>query len=123
MKIVVTRQAQADITQAAEWYEAKGEGLGDKFLDRVGDALDRIALNPHGYAAVFRDLRRCVVPRFPYALWFRIQGGTLIVACLHSKRNPSLATERAMGIAELPKRDLFWNLLAERGGFELALHQ
>ena len=105
MKIVVTRQAQADIAQAAEWYEAKGEGLGDKFLDQVSDALDRIALNPRGYAAVFRDLRRCVVPRFPYALWFRVQGETLIVACLHSKRNPSFAKERAMGIAQLPKRD------------------
>jgi hypothetical protein len=50
--VSLTRQARRDIAEASEWYEQKSEGLGGKFLDRVAESLDKIGLNPLGYARV-----------------------------------------------------------------------
>jgi toxin ParE1/3/4 len=99
----LTRQARADIAEAADYYEQKSEGLGDKFVDRVLEAVEKIAANPHGYAKVFQNLRRCNVPKFAYALWFEIRpDNSLVVACLHAKRSSQLAKER-VPVVEMPK--------------------
>lgn len=102
--VKLTKAAKADLAQAAEYYERKAEGLGGKFLDRVEQASDRIEGNPQGYAVVFEGLRRCTIPRFPYAMFFQIRSdSSLVIACLHCKRSPALAKERARGFTKTPK--------------------
>jgi hypothetical protein len=46
LNVSITRQARRDIAQAADWYERKMNGLGEEFLDRVQEGIDRIGLNP-----------------------------------------------------------------------------
>ena len=91
-----TQIADGEVRRAAAWYEEQSEGLGDKFLSRVQEAVDKIARNPQGYAFAVENVRRCLVPRFQDALWFTVEPDeSIVIACLHSKRSPVLAKERA----------------------------
>ena len=70
-------------------YESQQAGLGDEFLDCVDEMLNRICQMLESYAVVYRDVRRAVVRRFPYAVYYRIVSSRVIVtAIFHSRRNP-----------------------------------
>jgi plasmid stabilization system protein ParE len=44
---------------------------------------------PESYVIVYRDIRRAVIKRFPYAVYYRIVSSRVIViAIFHSRRNP-----------------------------------
>jgi toxin ParE1/3/4 len=101
----LTKVAEREIAHAAKWYERKREGLGAEFVGRVRQAVEQIAENPQGYALLFRDLRRANFRQFPYALWFQVRPDkSLVVACLHGKRSPTLAKERRSGVVEKPRK-------------------
>ena len=103
MKVSLLPIAKAEISAAAEGYERKSPGLGHKFLDRVDQALEKIGRNPQGYQKVIGENRRCNLEKFPYALWFKIVNEVVVVGCLDSRRDPTLARERAVGVIPLPK--------------------
>jgi hypothetical protein len=103
--VIVTGTAQSEIDSAAAWYENRREGLGSEFLDRVGETLAKIEMNPDGYAVGYRGLRRANLDQFPYGLWFFVKpDNSLVVACLHGRRHPVLAHERASGIIPMPRK-------------------
>jgi plasmid stabilization system protein ParE len=63
----------ADIEDARAWYERARPGLGEEFLAAVTTALNHISDNPVLDPAVHRDTRRALVPRCPYALFYRAE--------------------------------------------------
>jgi toxin ParE1/3/4 len=101
-RVEVSSSAKADIERAAAWYEAQKERLGDRFLTAVLDTIDRISLNPEGYAKVIKGARKAELHRFPYSLFFTIKNDVLVIACLHGKRSPVLAAERSSGVLPMP---------------------
>ena len=101
-RVEVSASAKADISRAAVWYEGQKEGLGGRFLTAVLDTIDRIALNPEGYAKVIMDARRAELRKFPYSLFFTVKNDVLVIACLHGKRSPVLAVERSSGVLPMP---------------------
>jgi toxin ParE1/3/4 len=49
----------------------------------------RISENPLIYPDVHRGVRRALVRRFPYAVFYRLRGeGVQVIAVLHQARNP-----------------------------------
>lgn len=100
MNVVLTSAARRDVASAADWYESKREGLGDEFLNRVDGALENIGSNPLAYRKVSGENRRCPLEQFPFALFFKIEGDAIVVACLHAKRRPELVKERSAGVLE-----------------------
>ncbi len=95
MTLLVRPEAKQDVVEAAQWYDSKKIGLGVEFVDEIDAALDRVARGPKMYAAVYRDLRRSLVRRFPYAVYFAIRGTSVIVmAVLHQRRNQDILSER-----------------------------
>lgn len=89
-RVVVRPAAAADIEDAYEWYESQHPGLGDEFLAALGATRDRLLEHPEAYPVLHRNTRRALIPqRFPYALFYRLYGDTIvIVACMHAKRAP-----------------------------------
>jgi plasmid stabilization system protein ParE len=88
--------AEDDLAQARAWYESRRPGLGGEFLATVAAHLDRIAEGPREYPVVYRGLRRAVVRRFPYLIYFVLRSGRVtVVACLHGRRHPEELTSRA----------------------------
>lgn len=102
--IAYTASALRDIEQAFNWYEDKQEGLGDRFIADVRETARRIEANPKGYAPAIGEARKALLRKFPYAMYFKVNAdGSLVIACLHSRRDARLAKERAAGITEIPK--------------------
>lgn len=87
--LVFRQEIRDELNEAYNWYESQQQGLGDEFLDSVDEMLNRICQMPESYAVVYRDVRRAVVRRFPYAVYYRIVSSRVIVtAIFHSRRDP-----------------------------------
>jgi plasmid stabilization system protein ParE len=87
--LVFRPEVGAELKEAYDWYESQKVGLGDEFLECVDNLLDRICLMPESYVFVHRDVRRAVVKRFPYAVYYRVVSSRVIViAIFHGRRNP-----------------------------------
>lgn len=89
LPIVFEPEVEAEVDEAYHWYERQCRGLGEGFLAAVRAALDRIQLNPEIHAVVYREVRRALVRRFPYAIYYRIEPDRIaVVAIHHGKRDP-----------------------------------
>lgn len=85
-----TSAAIADLLAAHDWYEQRSPGLGKDFVRVIDDAFDGIAQQPTLFPPLHRGLRRLLVRRFPYAVFYRIDPDAIrVVAVLHSKMNVS----------------------------------
>ena len=89
MDLILRPAAAADVEEAFSWYERQRPGLGEEFLEMVNAGLRDIAAHPLRQAIIFREVRRLLVTRFPYSLFYRVYSNAIVVvACMHSRRNP-----------------------------------
>ena len=87
--VVFSPAARVELIEACDWYAARNAELADRFIAEVEKVVARIATAPQQFPVIYRDVRRARCRRFPYALFFRVVGGTLqVIACLHGKRDP-----------------------------------
>ena len=85
----VRTAAEHDVAGAQDWYEEQLFGLGSAFHREFSEAIDRLAETPLIYPVVYRDVRRAVLHRFPFLVWFRVVGSVVtILACTHGKADP-----------------------------------
>jgi plasmid stabilization system protein ParE len=90
VNVIVDPEAAADVAAASDWCEAQRPGLGDAFEAAFFEALDAVLRAPEAYRVVHRDVRRVLLRRFPYELYYRVFGEDLVViACLHGRRHPA----------------------------------
>jgi plasmid stabilization system protein ParE len=71
--------ADADIETAFQWYQTEQAGLGLEFLDALRTAYRRVVDNPFKYQELRSGIRRILTKRFPYAVYFVIEGETIFV--------------------------------------------
>lgn len=84
-----------DLSTAWDWYEQRRSGLGEEFLAAVERCVERITTNPKLFAVVHRDVRRALVGRFPYAVFFAIRDEEVtVLAILHARRDPGTWLQR-----------------------------
>lgn len=95
-RVVVTRAAAADITAARNWYRDRRPELGSDWLTEVDAALERVAARPEMYPIVLADIRRVLVRRFPYSLYYQLRNGTVrVIAVAHQRQHPQNWQRRA----------------------------
>jgi len=88
----------ADVQAAYEWYEAQRPGLGKEFIAAVEAAVVSLLAFPEAYPVVHRGARRVLLERFPYGLYYRIEGArVVVVACMHAARDPRRRDARLAG--------------------------
>ena len=89
-RLISEPPADVDVEAAFEWYENERQGLGLEFLDELRAAYNRIADSPLKYQELRGGIRRALLRRFPYAVYFAIEGDVVIVvAVLHASRDPA----------------------------------
>ena len=94
-KIIVLAQAEKDIVEAHGWYEEQRPGLGADFRSAIDALVHRVRENPLAYPVVHKDVRRAVLRRFPYLLYFiEAPDRVIVIACLHGRRSPSAHRSR-----------------------------
>ena len=88
-RLVIRPEAEAEIAEAAQWYEAQERGLGREFLRAVRAATAGVRCNPLLYQTIIEEARRVLVRRFPYSIIYEIHGSDVVVlGCFHSARDP-----------------------------------
>jgi toxin ParE1/3/4 len=86
----VRPEAQADIREAARWYEDREAGLGLRFLREIRTSLQHIHDNPLMFPIIENDVRRALFHKFPYSVYFVNEPEAIaIIAVLHQHRRPS----------------------------------
>ena len=89
-RLISEPRADLDVEAAFEWYENERQGLGLEFLDELRAAYNRIADGPLKYQELRGGIRRALLRRFPYAVYFAIEGDVVVVvAVLHASRDPA----------------------------------
>ena len=82
-------RAVREVGEAREWYEEQSEGLGLEYQAALELQLRRLEQAPLLYVEIVPGIRRSLLPRFPYAVFFTIKGDLLhILAVIHNARNP-----------------------------------
>jgi plasmid stabilization system protein ParE len=95
MKIAFLPAAQAELDDAFAWYEEQAVGLGYEFLDELDQSLRLIATFPRLQPLVGKKVRRCLVNRFPYGIFYGIADSAIIVVAVgHLKRKPAYWSQR-----------------------------
>ena len=80
-----------DAHEAFVWHETAATGLGHELLRCYFAAVALAHREPLLFRTVYRDFRRVLLGRFPYALYFRVEQGTVVFFLLiHGARNPAL---------------------------------
>ena len=90
MKLITFHsEADAEVNEAAQFYETRSPGLGSALLDEVQRSLDQMATTPEAYQQIGRRVRRKPLWRFPYNLVYAVYPDRIrIVAFAHQKRRP-----------------------------------
>ena len=91
LPVVLRAEAEAEFDEAFDWYDSQRVGLGPAFAAEVQRVLDGIAANPLMHRTVLADVRKAVVRRFPYCVFYRPHADRVeVIAVFHSRRNPSV---------------------------------
>ncbi len=79
--VIFTQIARMELIEAQDWYEGEAAGLGRRFREAINTLVGRMCHSPRQFPIVYKNVRRAVLPRFPYSLFF-------VIACFHGSRDP-----------------------------------
>ena len=93
LPVVLRDEAQAEFDEAFDYYEAQQAGLGVDFAERVQQVFDRIAANPKMGRVILADVRKAVVSRFPYCIFYRSDATRVeVIAVFHGSDSTFVLT-------------------------------
>ena len=70
VELIIRPEAEADAFQAFRWYNDQRTGLGQEFLAELDRAIESVRANPEASRKLYREYRRALTRRFPYALFY-----------------------------------------------------
>lgn len=86
--------AAAEVVNAITWYAQPEIDQASAFLRELERTEVHLASNPALYQRVEDEIRRAIMRRFPYSLFYVIEGGEVIVlACMHQQQKPRTREE------------------------------
>ena len=98
-RLRIHADAVLEFDAAIAWYNERQAGLGLALHAAVQTILDRIAATPHsGLSSDRHEYRFWKTPRFPYAVYWLEQDGTLwVIAIAHTRQIPDYWKHRTPG--------------------------
>ena len=87
-------EARQDLIETRQWYDLRQAGFGTVFARAFADAIERMQAQPLSYPAVVGSIRRVILQRFPYAIYFRVETDEIVVLAVHSRQDPGRWRER-----------------------------
>jgi plasmid stabilization system protein ParE len=89
-KVLFEKDAETDIDEIIAWYEKEQAGLGFSFLFYLGEAVSVISTNPKIYQRIYKDVRRIMLEKFPYSIYFHANESkmeVIVYTVIHQHRN------------------------------------
>jgi plasmid stabilization system protein ParE len=78
-RVSLAAQARIDLRKTYDWYEAQSTGLGPRFTRAFVQAVESATERPTSFPEIEGDLRRVILSRFPFGVFFRIVGDVIRV--------------------------------------------
>jgi toxin ParE1/3/4 len=96
MRIEHHPAVEQELGEIRDFYEARSPLLGREFIDEFDRLVLRIAAAPGRWMMLERDIRRALMPRFPYVIYFRQVSSDRIriTVVKHQRRHPALGRDR-----------------------------
>ena len=95
-RLLIEPEAEADLTEAFDWYEAQRSGLGHDFMLCVEAALEAIAERPASFPLIHKHTRRALTRRFPYLILFvELPDLIDVIGVFHTSRDPGSIEKRS----------------------------
>ena len=92
---VLSPGARADIRSAVRWYQSIERNLAFRFRRETRAALRRIEKFPYQFPVREGTIRRALLNRFPYAIYFRLKiDHVFVIAVTHQRRANSIWMDR-----------------------------
>jgi plasmid stabilization system protein ParE len=82
--------AADELREAVLYYENIRHGLGEDLLQAVEAVFAQISRTPFRYPQVQVGVRRALLRRFPYGIFYRVTPDAIrVIAVFHAKRDPA----------------------------------
>jgi len=95
-KVIFRPEADNDVEGAVAWYSSERAALGLAFLDNLDRLLLRIRERPLQFPEVSMGVRRALMARFPYGVFFKpVADEVVVFGVLHLHRSPNTWRSRA----------------------------
>jgi len=87
--ILILDDAWEDIIKISSYYISISEDLSLEFERYLFESLEILRLFPTMYPVNYRNVRRKLLKKFPYAIYFYIDDSFVrIIAVAHQRQNP-----------------------------------
>ena len=95
MNIYFHPDALREFEEAIDYYSEIDTKLGYSFAKEVQSALKRIISFPEAWTEIDKNIRRCLIHRFPFGVLYAKKGDAIyILAIMHLHRNPAYWKDR-----------------------------
>lgn len=89
IRLAISDRAVREIGVAFEWYETQLRGLGIEFLEALDAQFELVARSPQLYAQTLGGIRRALLARFPYAVFYTHKADIVsVLGVIHTSRSP-----------------------------------
>lgn len=96
LPVILDPEARDELDQAYDDDESQRAGLGERFADPVQVVPDWVGEMPQLHRRVFDDIRRAVLHRFPYCVYYREEARRVrVLPVFHAGRDPKIWQSRA----------------------------
>jgi plasmid stabilization system protein ParE len=93
VKIKILPSALADLDRGRAFYARQSKSVGDYFLDSLFADIDSLELYAGIHLKVF-DFHRLLAKRFPYAVYYKVDGDLCVVfRVLDCRQEPEKTAE------------------------------
>lgn len=95
LKVDFTTEANLDIDSIFNWYEDQQSNLGFDFIFELDTVISIIKYNPKLFSEKRKNIRRALIRKFPYGVYFTIRNQSIIILMvIHQKRSPKIWQQR-----------------------------
>ena len=85
----IRKEAEADISEAFEYYESCRKNLGADFILCIEESITRIEKKPRQYKIIHKTVYRALVRKFPFGIYYVLDNEKIIIlGVLHARKNP-----------------------------------
>lgn len=89
MKVIYSEQFQSELCCITGRYSTDDKAIARRFVQMVEKTALEIQEDPLRWRVFEGRVRRCLVPRFPYIIYYLVEDDLLFIgALLHSARHP-----------------------------------
>jgi plasmid stabilization system protein ParE len=77
MALIIRPEAEEDVLEAYTWYASNSRELAERFTQALETCFFELQDNPLAYTVVYKTLRRFLLPKFPYSIFYLVEEGLL----------------------------------------------